>query len=140
YTFGANELHVIDALDFILAHLEKEYGLDIYRNTVAPYVPDGYKLLRAEIVFEAKIFIGDVCGSWIFEKPMERYIYESREGDRYVFIGENLHPIRSSSYMKIIVESCADTEEFWHSFKSPRSSDQKFHPFVEFGDSGEIER
>lgn len=137
YQFGKNELHVIEALDFILTSLEEEYGLNIYQSTETR-IPDSYKLLKPETIFEAEACMGATGGGWNFNKPSLRDVYESPEGVRYALIKDILQPIRSPSEMQEIVESCAVNENLWHRFESPRLDDKKFHSFVEFGDSQDI--
>ena len=136
YLFGKNELHVIEALDFILTSLEKEYGLNIYRTTSEP-IPEGYRLLNAETIFEAEIFLGASGGGWESSKPSPRDVYESPDGTKYVLIKGALHPIRSPAQMKEIVESCDANENLWHRFESPRFN-EKYYSFVEFGDGDDI--
>ncbi|MDO8289178.1 MAG: hypothetical protein Q7T44_08170 [Parvibaculum sp.] len=140
YKFGANELHVIEALDFILANLEMEYGLDIYTSSPSSFLPEGYKLLNSETVFEATACIGEVSGGWVFDNPLARDIYESPEGVRHVYVRDSLYPVCGPELMKEIVESCASNGNLWYRFQTPRSNDQRYFSFVERGSRDEIQK
>ena len=140
YKFGANELHIVDALEFILASLENEYGLDIYKNVEHSFIPAGYKQLSAETVFEAQVTAGAVGAGWIFDNPATRDIYESPDGIKYAYIKGDLHPICSPALMNRIIDSCSDNENLWHRFQSPRLTDKHYYSFFEFGSKDDIKK
>lgn len=135
YKFGANELHVLDALEYILQNLEKEFDLNIY-GSCREMVPIGYSLKRPEVVFEAKINCGMRGCGWIFENPTSRDVYQSESGEKYVLFKDCLTKISEPDKMKKIIEA-SKVSSIWYRFNG-EIENNSFFSFLEIGSTNDI--